>query len=893
MSHENKANQRRLALAIDNSVDVLVEISLDGNVYCISSGIEGLTGRNAESLHDTSIFSIVCEQDRKSLRENLSTLSLENSRLTKTFRIIHHDLREIWVESTFTLMDAPRAVVPHRIVMVLRDVSERRRSREDYDIITALAHIFVESVDDHAIYMIDPNGIVKTWNVGAERIKGYTPNEVIGTNFSRFFTDDDITKGEPLRILQYATDHGMFQSEGWRVRKNGSKFWASIMLYSMRDREENIIGFAKITQDITEQKKVKNEYENLIHRFNIACNVANIGIWEWDIETNVLTWNSIMFQLYGRQEGEICPSYQVWSDSLHPDDREITEKTIANASLSGEPFKYEFRIIWPNGVIRYMNAQASVVYDEESQHRRMIGINLDTTEIRTLSADLHAEKNRAEDANRAKSEFLANMSHEIRTPMNGIIGIAEILLETELTSDQSRYLKLLCQSAQSLLVIINDILDISKVEAGKIEFQAIPINLKSLIDGAVSVVYQTALEKDIAVEVSIAPNVPEWITGDPTRLRQIILNFLSNALKFTEHGTVSIQLKVELHENDPFLRFEVRDTGAGIPLDKQHLLFEKFSQIDPSNVNKFGGTGLGLAISKQLVEAMLGTIGVDSELHCGSTFWFSIPLIKTNQIANESSRTSVISKLDRRILLVEDNAINQIVAKTMLEQDGHTVVLASNGAEAVEIVKAQYFDLILMDMQMPIMDGVSATRKIRALAEPLCHIPIVALTANAMSDQVDKCREAGMNDHLAKPIDRSLLREAIATWGSTFIEHQSDVHLHVLQQGIEALTDLFNGDRENVLRVLQAALTSIKVDSERIENALVEQDLSELSEAAHRMRGTSISIGAGSLGELGQTIETSSQADHVPVTDSTLLTLHEIISEIDREIAIYARSLLK
>jgi PAS domain S-box-containing protein len=407
----------------------------------------------------------------------------------------------------------------------------------------------------------------------------------------------------------------------------------------------------------------------------------------------------------------------------------------------------------------------SIVKGDEDTWKRILTIVEDVTERKRNELDLIAAKELAEQASKAKSDFLANMSHEIRTPMNGVMGMIGMLLRTELTERQLELAQTANGSAKSLLTILDDILNLSKLEEGQIELERVSFSPEEVLDNVASMFRSQIEDKEMEISLDLPLDLPRWVEGDPTRWRQILTNLVANAIKFTNAGFVRVTAAHRtVGDNDLELRIAVSDSGVGIPEEALERLFTRFSQADSTTTRKFGGSGLGLAICKQLAELMGGEIGVESVHGNGSTFWFTIRCRAgaPPQISRPREAHAIRAEQRLRILVAEDNPVNQIIVQAVLEGDGHDVVLVGNGLEAVEAIKSANFDLVLMDVSMPEMDGTMATQIIRGLEGKFSDIPIIALTANAMAEHREECKSAGMNDFVTKPFEPNDLLAAIA-----------------------------------------------------------------------------------------------------------------------------------
>jgi PAS domain S-box-containing protein len=550
------------------------------------------------------------------------------------------------------------------------------------------------------------------------------------------------------------------------LRPDGSMIWLQVELTPWRGAAGEIGGLIITSHDVTDMVEALDRTERSEERMRLAMEIADIHVWELDYRRKELI-------KVGGDEAEEAfftevTSYEqlsrdIWS-TIDPRDLPDVEAAWNRHVSEGVPYRPEYRLrrsddkdVWVQGAVRYMT-------DEDGQPLRMVGALQNITDRKAAERALVQAKDEAESATRAKSAFLATMSHEIRTPLNGVLGMAQAMAMGDVTDQQRERLEVIRQSGESLLAILNDVLDLSKIEAGKLQLEQAEFDMGELARGAHATFAATAQAKGLAFELKVARGAHGVYRGDSVRVRQILYNLVSNGLKFTETGGV----KVAVSRRGGRLSISVADTGIGVAPEKLASLFQKFEQADASTTRRYGGTGLGLAICRDLAELMGGSVRAESAPGQGATFTVDLPLERVaaapaKPAAVEGSARAPAEGVSLRVLAAEDNGMNQLVLRTLLEQVGVEPVIVGNGREAVEAWAREPWDLILMDVQMPEMDGPTAAGVIRARerAEGRPRTPIVALTANAMAHQVAEYLQSGMDDFVAKPIEAGRLYAVI------------------------------------------------------------------------------------------------------------------------------------
>ncbi|RLS85908.1 MAG: PAS domain S-box protein, partial [Planctomycetota bacterium] len=686
----------------------------------------------------------------------------------------------VWVYLNLSLFRDASGQVLYAIAQI-QDISARKKAEEALRLSEERYRSVVEAQTEIVACSL-PDGTVTFVNDVYCQFMGLKLENVIGFKWAPVVFADDIQQVD-AKLREISVDKPVAITTHRVMNADGVMLWLEFVTQGIFDKAGVLLEYHSVGRDVTDRMKTDKLLRETLQSLKLATEAGSIGTWIWNFNDNRIEWDEKLLQWYDLPEDmlEKGPDYAFWRSRLHPDDIEETERSFLESKEKDLPWKHQFRVVRSNGTTIYIDSAALIDHDEKGKPIRMIGINRDVTLERQHSEALNAAKQLAEAANLAKSEFLANMSHEVRSPLTAVLGYSEMLMDPKLSPEiTSQAVQSIQRNGKHLLAMMDDILDLAKVESGKLDIEIIPYSPWQLMQEVNSLLNVRAEERNIQIRNQTTTAIPQILEMDPTRVRQILVNLLSNAVKFSKPGgLVQIRLSVipTAESGKVELTLEVEDEGIGMTPEQLHLIFLPFRQADSSTTRKFGGTGLGLSITQRLVNMLGGEIKVRSEPDRGSCFTVRLPMMipmdcrteiwltpelldspKTEKPKTLKPIARPTLKFQGRVLLAEDSEDNRRVLTFLLGRMGLKPEYAMNGQEAFDADLAHPYDLILMDMQMPVLDGYAATQ---ALRKSGYKGKIVALTAHSMSEDREKCMQVGCDDYLAKPMNVEKLTETI------------------------------------------------------------------------------------------------------------------------------------
>ncbi len=660
----------------------------------------------------------------------------------------------------------------HFVAMFIEVTEQKRAERALFE--TQERFMQISQTVEEVFYLVTPDNSEMLYvNPAYETIWGRSCQSLYENPKSFLDAIHEEDRENVLHAFNKGIRTGLFDLEYRVVRPNGDIRWVRSRSHPVKNSKGDVYRHAGTAVDITEYKMTQQQLNESLKDLLESQRIAHIGTWRLNVKTNAVLWSEELYKMYLFDPSQPVPPYTEHMKLFTPESWDRLSHALEQTRTRGIPYELELMTVTKEGTNGWMWVRGEAEKNELGEIVAIWGAAQDISVYKQVEQELIEAKEAAEAASAAKSQFLSNMSHEIRTPMNGFIGILQLLEREGLSEEQKELIDIATVSAHSLLALVNDILDYSKIEAGKLALENEVFDLKALVDETVALFSISARAKGISLTYDIERDTPRELRGDAFRLKQVLSNLLGNAIKFTHEGFVhvSVRLAFTNAEGQASLAFKVKDTGIGIDKVNQPKLFKRFHQVDNSNTRLYGGSGLGLSICKGLVEKMGGRIWFESQAYAGSTFFFTCLCdLVTEQgisvVADEGVKPMTRKKIT--LLVAEDDEVSQVIMTKLALKNGWQIVLAKNGKEALEAFKKHAFDLIFMDVQMPVMNGYEATAHIRELEKNTKRrVPIIALTAYALQGDAERCLQAGMDDYLTKPLNFKRVHEVVSKWTVT------------------------------------------------------------------------------------------------------------------------------